>query len=49
MADATADELAKEIGERLVPEITEDQIIPAQAVFDALGGQRPDDSAQGQP
>lgn len=30
------DELAREIGERLVPEIGEDQIIPAEAVFGAL-------------
>ena len=46
MADGV-DELAQEIGERLVPEITGDQIIPAEAVFDALGDQKPDDSTEG--
>jgi hypothetical protein len=42
----TDDDLAREIGERLVPEITADQVIPAPAVLDALGDippARPDD------
>ena len=42
MADTSqVDELAKEIGERLVPDIEASQIIPADAVFVALGEEQP--------
>lgn len=44
MARDKIDELAEEIGERLVPEIGEDQIIPAEAVFRALRGNEPSES-----
>lgn len=47
--DAALDELAKEIAGRLVPDIEADQIIPADAVFDAQQADEPDESERKQP